>query len=234
MARLAPMTTSYDAVTRSTQSKSSNRTQRPLSVPEAVQDLTLVPCLPVLSFSLSLMPCHFHPLVLTALSRSYTDTPHLYFTYFPCFSISFQFFRAQEFDFSRQHFPAIFPLPFLSHRPRPAKKNRRQADLRELVGSPAAPSPRKRTFTSLPFNPFARITCGSPGTKSIPWSPHATSSSPSATSNTTPLIGFSVASWTDSPSESTLTDSPSAWTGGKVMYLKGSGLGWERGGKRSE
>ena len=31
MARLAPMTTSYDAVTRSTQSKSSNRPQRPLS-----------------------------------------------------------------------------------------------------------------------------------------------------------------------------------------------------------
>ena len=180
------------------------------------------PCSLFLSFS--------HAMPLSSLLSSQpsivpnTDTPHLYFTYSPCFSISFQFFRAQEFDFSRQHFPAHFPLFQLSHRPRPAKKNRRQADLRELVGSPAAPSPRKRTFTSLPFNPFARITCGSPGTKSIPWSPHATSSSPSATSNTTPLIGFSVASWTDSPSESTLTDSPSAWTGGKVMYLNGSGL----------
>lgn len=186
-----------------------------VSVPEAVQDLTLA-----LSFS--------HAMPLSSLLYSQpsivpnTDTPHLYFTYSPCFSILPPLFSAPSNLIFLVN--TNFPLFQLSHRPRSAKKNRRQADLREPVGSPAAPSPRKRTFTSLPFNPFARITCGSPGTKSIPWSPHATSSSPSATSNTTPLIGFSVASWTDSPSESTLTDSPSAWTGGKVMYLNGSGL----------
>ena len=111
--------------------------------------------------------------------------------------------------------------------------------LLHTLDSHAVPSPRNRITTSLPFNPTALIIRGSPGTRSIAWSPHSTSFLPCPcfptslsssfsrlTSRTIPLIGFLVDNSTNSPSDfvMALTVSPSESTSGKVIYLNGSGL----------
>ena len=91
-----------------------------------------------------------------------------------------------------------------------------------IIFNYAMPSPRNRTFTDLPWRPTAWIVCGSSGTKSIAWSLHCTSSP--STSRIIPLIGFCVDKVMDSPSDPVVTFKPSSPKGGKVIYLKGSGL----------
>jgi hypothetical protein len=111
----------------------------------------------------------------------------------------------------------------------------------------ALPSPKYRAVGTLPFRPQARTTWSSPGTRSIAWSLHLTSSDPSA-SRTTPLMGrdvlrmiFTTSSMSGRGrlngliiSSSSATSvalmgnvmilKPSSWIGGKVINLKGSGL----------
>ena len=89
-----------------------------------------------------------------------------------------------------------------------------------LFRSYAVPSPRYLALTVRPFSPTAWTTCGSPGTRSIAWSLHLTSSP--STSRTTPLMGFFDESSTISPS--TLIFKPASSTLGKWMNLNGSGL----------
>lgn len=91
--------------------------------------------------------------------------------------------------------------------------------------SHAVPSPRCLTLTCLPLSPTALITWGSPGTRSIAESPHCTSSAPS-TSRTIPLMGKVSTEREIESGDTARMESPREETGGKVMYLKGSGLEW--------